>query len=253
LRRLGQLEQQFDQALEHARLQSLGELAYGASHEINNPLANISTRAQAMLAQESDPEKRRMLSTINSQAFRAHEMIADMMLFARPPALVRQRLDLVALVDEVLAELQEDAHLQGSQIARHGSSDAVLVEADATQLATAIRAVCVNALEALVAQGQVHVAVAQIEPAEQDVQPWARITIHDTGPGIPPQIRPHIFDPFFSGREAGRGLGFGLPKCWRVITLHGGRIDVASLERQGTTFTLDLPLAVAAPHAAESL
>ena len=97
--------------LEHAKLQSLGELAYGASHEINNPLANISTRAQAMLAQEADPEKRRMLAIINSQAFRANEMIADMMLFARPPALVRQRVDLVALVDTVIAELQDDARL----------------------------------------------------------------------------------------------------------------------------------------------
>jgi hypothetical protein len=243
LRQLQQLEQQFDQAVEHAKLQALGELAYGASHEINNPLANISTRAQALLAQEADPEKRRMLAIINSQAFRANEMIADMMLFARPPALVRQRLDLVALVDCVIAELRDDARMQGSHIARHGDVGPVYVEADATQLATAMRAVCMNALEALVAEGQVDVAVEVIGPSARDLLSWARITIHDTGPGIPPAVRPHIFDPFFSGREAGRGLGFGLPKCWRVITLHGGRIDVASRERQGTTFTLDLPLA----------
>jgi signal transduction histidine kinase len=244
LRRLEQLEQQFDQSVEHAKLQSLGELAYGASHEINNPLANISTRAQAMLAQEADPEKRRMLAIINSQAFRANEMIADMMLFARPPALVRQRLDLVALVDTVIAELKDDAESQGSHVSRHGDAGAVMVEADATQLAMAIRAVCVNALEALVAEGQVDILVEQVSASERDLQPWARITIHDTGPGIPPQLRPHIFDPFFSGREAGRGLGLGLSKCWRVITLHGGRMDVMSQQRQGATFTLDLPIAV---------
>ena len=145
-----------------------------------------------------------MLAIINSQAFRANEMIADMMLFARPPALVRQRLDLVALVDTVIAELKDEAELQGSRISRHSHLGAVMVEADATQLAMAIRAVCINALEALVAEGQVDISVEQVSASERDLEPWARITIHDTGPGIPPQLRPHIFDPFFSGREAGR-------------------------------------------------
>jgi signal transduction histidine kinase len=242
LRQLAQLEQQFEQAVEHAKLLSLGELAYGASHEINNPLANISTRAQALLIQESDPEKRRMLAIINSQAFRANEMIADMMLFARPPALVYQRVDLGALVDSVLSELQEDAQLQGSCLTRQGDTGAVWIEADPTQLATAIRAVCVNALEALIAEGRVDVAVEQVPPPPGEAHAWARIAIRDTGPGIPAHVRPHIFDPFFSGREAGRGLGFGLSKCWRVVTLHAGRLDVTSVERQGTTFTIELPM-----------
>ncbi|NLX54603.1 MAG: HAMP domain-containing histidine kinase [Planctomycetaceae bacterium] len=241
LRRLEQLEQHFDETLEQAKLASLGELAYGASHEINNPLANISTRAQAMLAQESDAEKRRMLATINAQAFRANEMIADMMLFARPPALVKERLDLVQLIDTVVAELQHDAQLQGSRIVRQGGVETLVIEADATQLAAAIRAVCVNALEALIADGQVDISVAHAPQPQPDANTCARITIRDSGPGIPPHVRPHIFDPFFSGREAGRGLGFGLSKCWRVVTLHGGRVSVASADRQGTTFVLDLP------------
>ncbi|MHB8972615.1 MAG: sensor histidine kinase [Pirellulaceae bacterium] len=241
LRRLEQLQQQFDRILEQEKLRSMGELAYGASHEINNPLANISTRAQAMLVQETDPEKRRMLAIINAQAFRANEMIADMMLFARPPALVRQRVDLVALVDTVIAELQDDAVRQGTRIVRQVAGK-VLVEVDATQLATALRAVLVNALEALAAEGQVDVAVEWLPASDQELGAWARVTIRDTGPGIRPEIRPHIFDPFFSGREAGRGLGLGLSKCWRVVTLHGGRVDVTSQERNGTTFVIDLPL-----------
>ncbi|MEX0818839.1 MAG: histidine kinase dimerization/phospho-acceptor domain-containing protein, partial [Pirellulaceae bacterium] len=80
--RLKQLETDFDDALVREKLASMRELAYGASHEINNPLANISSRAQTLLDDESDPQRRRKLATINSQAFRAHEMIADMMLFA---------------------------------------------------------------------------------------------------------------------------------------------------------------------------
>jgi hypothetical protein len=241
LRRLEQLQQQFDRTLEHEKLQSMGELAYGASHEINNPLANISTRAQAMLAQETDPENRRMLAIINAQAFRANEMIADMMLFARPPALVRQRVDLVVLIDTVIAELQDDAQLQGTRIARQAASE-VLIEVDATQMAMALRAVMVNALEALMAEGQIDVAIESLPASDQELDAWVRVTIHDTGPGIRPEIRRHIFDPFFSGREAGRGLGLGLSKCWRVVTLHGGRIEVTSQERHGTTFVIDLPL-----------
>ena len=66
--------------------------------------------------------------------------------------------------------------------------------------------------------------------------PHFLLTVTDTGPGIPPDIRPHIFDPFFSGREAGRGLGLGLSKAWRIINLHGGQIDVESPANQGTTF-----------------
>ena len=68
-----------------------------------------------------------------------------------------------------------------------------------------------------------------------------RIVVGDTGPGIPPDIRPHIFDPYFSGREAGRGLGLGLSKAWRIVQLHGGSIDVVSPPGGGATFTILLP------------
>ena len=85
LARLEELEHRFAEAVERAKLEAMKELAYGAGHEINNPLANIATRAQTLLQEETDPEKRRKLAAINAQAFRAHEMIADLMLFARPP------------------------------------------------------------------------------------------------------------------------------------------------------------------------
>jgi signal transduction histidine kinase len=65
--------------------------------------------------------------------------------------------------------------------------------------------------------------------------------VTDDGPGIEPHVREHLFDPFYSGREAGRGLGFGLPKCWRIAELHGGKVEVRSESGQGTTFRLVLP------------
>jgi signal transduction histidine kinase len=85
LARLQELEQRFDDAVERAKLEAMKELAYGAGHEINNPLANIATRAQTLLHEETDPEKRRKLAAINAQAFRAHEMIADIALATTVP------------------------------------------------------------------------------------------------------------------------------------------------------------------------
>ena len=86
------------------------------NHEINNPLANISSRAQTLLREESDPERQRMLATINSQAFRAHEMISDMMLFAKPPQMNRTPVDLRVMVSNVMAELADDAQRQGTAL-----------------------------------------------------------------------------------------------------------------------------------------
>src|SRR6478752_5710914 len=97
--RLQQLESEFQRTLEAEKLESLAEFAAGAGHEINNPLAVISGRAQLILRQEKNPERRRELAVINSQALRIHEMIADLMLFARPPRPRPVRCNLVSILN----------------------------------------------------------------------------------------------------------------------------------------------------------
>ena len=87
----------------------------------------------------------------------------------------------------------------------------------------AIGAVVTNAIEAVGQGGHVQVTVRRAQLAGE---PWAEVVVRDDGPGISTEVRRHIFDPFFSGREAGRGLGFGLSKCWRIITDHGGQVVV---------------------------
>jgi hypothetical protein len=268
-------------AVEAAKLQALYNLAYGLSHEINNPLANIATRAQTLLIDEKDPERRRKLATINQQAFRAHEMIADLMLFARPPAMVPEPTDLAALADRVVAELLPQAKEQGTTLVRTGATEPLVANVDPTQIAVALRALVSNSLEALKSGGKIEVIadcglriaepvlVTQYSvPSTQSVpQPHFRpaetaiptphtapsplnpkseirnlkLTIRDTGPGIPPAIRPHIFDPFFSGREAGRGLGLGLSKACRIVQLHGGTLTLDSSTTGGAVFTIGLP------------
>lgn len=240
LERLEQLENDFARTLEREKVEAVRQLAYGAGHEINNPLANISARAQTLIKEELDPERRRRLAAINAQAFRAHEMIADLMLFSRPPQLVRQEIDLVPLVDRLVDELSADAQSQGTEIRRLPSVASLLAHVDPVQLAVALRAMCVNSLEALGSGGTIEL---RIGPPSDLTRPanWAELVVADDGPGISPEARRHLFDPFFSGREAGRGLGFGLCKCWRIVTEHGGQIEVESAAGHGAIFKILLP------------
>ncbi|MCE9528690.1 MAG: HAMP domain-containing histidine kinase [Planctomycetales bacterium] len=227
---------EFQVALQREKLASLRELAYGLSHEINNPLANIATRAQTLLRDETDPDRRRALATINVQAFRAHEMIADMMLFAKPPALATKLVDGVQLVDAVIAELAEEAKEQGTTLVRSGNEGPLSFPADPVQLTVALRAVVLNSLQALSAGGRVEIAVEETEYR-------VSFRISDNGPGLSEPAKKHMFDPYYSGREAGRGLGLGLSKCWRVVELHGGTMEVASELGKGATISLHLPKA----------
>jgi signal transduction histidine kinase len=234
LSRLETLENKFQEALEAEKLEAMAEFAAGAGHEINNPLTIIAGRAQLFLHGETDPERRRSLALVNSQAMRIYEMIADMMLFARPPQPNFALVDAANIIDETIADLQTAAAGQETVLSRRGQSGPLEIEADATQIAVAIRALCQNSLEALSHGGHIEIDL-------QTDSSGVMIRVSDDGPGITPEQRRHIFDPFFSARQAGRGLGLGLSKCWRIVTNHGGRIEVESRPGQGATFVIILP------------
>jgi signal transduction histidine kinase len=248
--RLAALEADLLGAAEREKLAALKEFAYGAGHEINNPLANISARAQTLLKEERDPERRQKLAAINSQAFRAHEMIADLMLFAQPPEWHSARVVVAPLVEELQQTWSRQASDQGTALRVQIVDDSLIAWADRAAIAVALKALVANALEALGRGGTIEITVQPARLAADTAIVQApdavAIRVRDDGPGIDPAARPRIFDPFFSGREAGRGLGFGLPKCWRIVTALGGRIDVASEASAGATFTVVLPLAAAA-------
>jgi signal transduction histidine kinase len=235
LMRLSVLDRSLCEAVEAEKIAAMAEFAAGAGHEINNPLAVIAGRAQLLLRDEADPERRRDLALMNAQAMRVHEMIADLRLFATPPELERQPLDLAALVRRLIDEMQPLAARQETTICLVEGSSAVRIEADPVQLTVAIRSLCQNALDALGHRGQIEIAVN----SDGDE---ALIAVADDGPGILPEQRPHIFEPFYSARQAGRGVGMGLSKCWRIVTQHRGRIDLASRVGSGAVFTIRLPL-----------
>lgn len=223
------------------KLAALKELAYGASHEINNPLANIAARAQTLLRDEVDLERRRALEAIHAQAMRAHEMISDLMLFARPPELQRAPTDLAAVVRQVVEQLGEFCQQRGSRVQLELPAEPVKLDADAAQLAEAIRAALLNALESAGIEGCV-TAELRTRPAISSDRRVIELAIADDGPGLDERSATHAFDPFFSGREAGRGLGFGLSKCWRIVTAHGGDVQLAPGEDGGAVATITLPV-----------
>ena len=159
-----------------------------------------------------------------------------MMLYAKPPEMIPAAIDAVKLVAGVVAELAPQAAQQGTDLIFDGAADRLDMQGDALQLAVAIRSLCVNALEALGGGGTVVVTVRPGMAHPDNGAEYVEIEVRDSGPGIPRASRRHLFDPFYSGREAGRGLGLGLSKCWRIVTLHGGHIEVESDSRSRGDF-----------------
>lgn len=231
------MAEEFETRLEREKLDAMKELAYGASHEINNPLANIAARAQSLLRDETQPDRRRALEAIHFQAMRAHEMISDLMLFARPPALQVESFDLSALLTQITQNLSAECERLNIRLVLQLPDKALHLDGDTQQLAIAITAVCINAQEAIGTNGMIEIT---LRPPTKNSN-TATIEVLDTGTGIPPEVRRHLFDPFYSGREAGRGLGFGLSKAWRIVTDHGGTIQVSSEVGEGATISLRLP------------
>ena len=227
-----QLELHFAERLQTEKMAAMQQLAYGASHEINNPLANIATRAQTLMHDEPDATRRQKLMAINQQAYRAYEMIADLMLFAKPPELQRDSVDLSQLLLRIRTELE--ATWKQASVEVVSPSVSPFIEADEAQLGVAIQAICLNGIEAMAGEGTLRVELVATDSLIQ-------IIIQDSGSGLNEQARRHLFDPFFSGREAGRGLGFGLSKAWRIIQQHHGRITVDSSPTRGSCFVVTLP------------
>jgi signal transduction histidine kinase len=232
-----------DKRLEAAKLEAMAEFAAGAGHEINNPIAVIAGRAKLLLDGESSAQRRRELAVIHSQAMRVYEMIADMMLFARPPQPKLVVCDAALLARQVVAEIAAKAAERNVEIAFEAKGDAATVNADSTQLAVALRAICENALQAVAAGGRIRLGVEKNSSPGTTDEPTVTIAVADDGPGVTAEVREHLFDPFYSGRRAGRGLGMGLAKAWRIVSNHRGRIDIDSQPGAGSTFTITLPAA----------
>lgn len=225
--------------LHAAKLRSLIEFAAGAGHEINNPLAAISGRTEQLLKAETDLQRRFLLQTIGAQTYRIRDMIGDTMLFANPPALSRTVVNLSELIEAAVQ--RHLTEFETRELSLWGDREQhLLIFADEIQLQVVVGELLRNALQAVPDGGGIRMDSRRIDWSQQS---WVEFCIANNGPPLTPLEQEHCFDPFFAGRQAGRGLGFGLTKCWRIVTSHYGQIQ-SRLNAQGwTEFVVQLPVA----------
>jgi len=227
-----------EERLQQKNVASLSEMAAGAAHEINNPLAIMSGRAQQLIPDEKDAARRAMLESIVEQAGRASDILTELRQFARPPAPKPERVAPATLLAEVAGRLREELAESGVQLSVEDAGEAPPIHVDAAQVVAALTEIVRNGIDACAEGGSVAL-MARAVPAEAAV----RITVVDNGAGMDAQDRARALDPFFSGRKAGRHRGLGLPKAFRAIQANGGHMAIESEPGHGTTVRVTFPAA----------
>jgi signal transduction histidine kinase len=221
--------------LRELKLKALGEFAGGAGHELNNPLAVIVGRAQLLLARTDDSETMRSLRIILSQAGRAHSILRDLMFVARPPAPRPRPCRPADLLRACLRDLQEECAARGIRLCSEVDESSPTASIDPDALRHLAEILLKNAIEATPAGGKIVVRSS----AQGDEVSWFFI---DSGKGITPHEATHLFDPFYCGRQAGRGLGLGLPRAAGLVSQAGGRLHWSSNPGHGSVFQVHLPV-----------
>jgi signal transduction histidine kinase len=239
-------EQVRDEArrLQEGRLRALAEFAGGAGHEVNNPLAVISGQAQYLLGHATDwfapaaeAEATRALKAIVAQTRRIHGLLRELMLFARPSPPCRVQFDLPTVLGEVAASLADLAAERQVRVEVLARPERFALRADAGQVRQALACLLRNAIEAAPPQGWARLEMRPGAPGA-----GVEVAVEDSGPGPEPAQRAALFDPFYSGRSAGRGRGLGLPIAWRLARQQGGDVRLEDPRPgQPTRFLLTLP------------
>jgi two-component system, cell cycle sensor histidine kinase and response regulator CckA len=245
-----QLEEQFYQA---QRLESLGTLASGIAHDLNNVLTPILALAQVMPLHQSNLDARSMdmLKIIENSAKRGANMVKQILTFSRGTDEDRTTLQVANLLREAIDMIQETFPPSITIHANIPDRSLWLVAADPTQLHQILMNLCVNARDAMPDGGTMTISAANFSvdrlfaqmSLNARVGNYVLITIADTGIGIPPAVRDRIFEPFFTTKEHGKGTGLGLATVMGIVKSYGGFIQVASEPGQGSQFKVYLPAA----------
>lgn len=224
------------------RLAALGRLAGGLAHEIRNPLGIVRAAAQMLASEAKAPELQEYTTVIRQEVDRVEKLIQELLDYARPRHLALQPLALGPLVADVAARLQSYAAPRQATIATDIAPDLPLVQGDAERLRQCLVNLIMNAVQAMPRGGSVAIRCQPSAPASSagDAAPAAvTIAISDQGEGIAPDDLGRIFEPFFSTKAQGAGLGLAVVQ--QIVQEHGGEIGVTSIVGQGSTFTTRLP------------
>ncbi len=238
-----------ERAQQQDRLVAVGQLAAGIAHDFNNILTGMIGYADLALTNpELPPTLRHDIKIILEQGTRAAQLVRQILDFSRKSIIHRQPLDLLPLLKENVKLLQRT--IPENIVTRIESlPDRYLVSVDPTQLQQLLTNLAVNARDAMPTGGElrIHLSCWTLQPGEPRPFPdmasgeWICLSVTDTGTGIPADVLPRIYDPFFTTKEVGQGSGLGLSQVYGIVSQHDGFIDVESEVGKGTTFLIYLP------------
>jgi two-component system NtrC family sensor kinase len=243
------------QVIETGRLASIGELAAGIAHEINNPVAIMVEEAgwvQDLLEDEEFQESNnleelhRSLQQIKTQGRRCKEITHKLLSFARKTDSTVQKVSLNGLIEEVVGVSVQRAKYSNVFICTHFNEQVPIVQASRTEMQQVFLNLINNALDAMDPKGGTVDITTRVDGNTVEID------VADNGPGIPDSYLPKIFDPFFTTKPVGKGTGLGLSICYGIIKKLGGDVTVESVVEKGTTFHIRMPMAALGSDRASS-
>jgi two-component system NtrC family sensor kinase len=239
-------QKKMNEAVIHTeKLASIGRLAAGVVHEINNPLATISACSEALISRVSEVEAgeiqqdfKEYLQIIKDEAFRCKTITNSLLEFSHQRQAEKIQCDINQIIDQTLLLLRHHPKIGKMKITKELDASIGSVLVNEGQMKQILIALISNAYDAMDKDGEL-----TIRTRWQDVELERTICAEfsDNGSGVPDSILSKIFDPFFTTKEIGRGTGLGLSVCYGIITDHGGKIEVDSIEGKGSTFRVLLP------------
>ena len=238
-RHLARIEEMRKRLEQSERLSSLGQLAAGVAHEIRNPLNAISMASQRLqreympCEQDKGAEFGRLTGVIRDEIRRLNVIIEDFLTFSRSRRLELREFSLTEVIQKLARLMGEEARVRGITLTVRPEPDALMVPMDVDKLQQALINIVKNAMESIDGTGSIDIAMEK-QPGERAV-----VRITDTGSGLAPGEVEKIFDPDYTTKE--KGLGLGLPIAYEIVRGHGGTIRVQSSAGQGTTFEIELP------------
>jgi signal transduction histidine kinase/ActR/RegA family two-component response regulator len=240
------LEAQF---LRAQRLESIGTLAGGIAHDINNVLTPMMLSLQLLQEKITDNESQKLLNALERSTQRGASLVKQVQSFARGVQGERVALQVSHLISEIM-QIAKETFPRSIEIRTDIEKDLLMVSGDATQLHQVIMNLCVNARDAMSESGILNISAENSFIDENyarmnidaKVGQYVVITVSDTGTGIPPEILDRIFEPFFTTKQPGKGTGLGLSTSLAIVKSHSGFINVYSEVGKGTAFKVYLPV-----------
>jgi two-component system, cell cycle sensor histidine kinase and response regulator CckA len=237
-----------EQTFRTQRLESIGMLASGIAHDLNNVLTPIMLSIQMLKEKLKDEQSQKVLTILGQNSERAANLIKQIMLFARGIEGERKSLQVKHIISEI-EKVAKETFPRNIEIKTDIQKDLWMTSGDATQLHQVIMNLCMNARDAMPDGGNLSITASNFYVdeiytrmnIEAKVGQYIVITVSDTGIGIPPEIMDKIFEPFFTTKEHGKGTGLGLSTSLGIVKSHGGFIDVQSEVGGGTAFRVYLP------------